>query len=97
MTNSVWSEGFRHHLAVLQDRYGISKAQMARQCGLPPRTLENYFKGHKPGIEALISLSRGLRMISTGCLARTPNRKALTPTWLVRLRGLGYPRRRTRW
>ena len=61
MTNAVWSEGFRHRLAVLQDRYGISKAQMARQCGLPPRTLENYFKGHKPGIEALISLSRGLR------------------------------------
>lgn len=60
MTNSVWSEGFRNRLLVLQDRYKLSKAEMARQCGLPPRTLENYFKGHKPGVEALIALSRGL-------------------------------------
>lgn len=60
MSNDGWSEGFQKRLQVLQDRFGISKAAMARKCGLPPRTMENYFKGHKPGIEALISLSRGL-------------------------------------
>ena len=60
MSNDGWSEGFRDRLQVLQDRYGISKAAMARKCGMPPRTLENYFKGHKPGVEALLSISRGL-------------------------------------
>lgn len=60
MSNDGWSEGFRERLQVLQDRFGMSKAAMARKCGLPPRTLENYFKGHKPGVEALLSMSRGL-------------------------------------
>ena len=60
MTNSAWAEGFRERLGLLQTRFGFSKAEMARQCGLPARTLENYFKGHKPGVEALIALSRGL-------------------------------------
>lgn len=60
MPSSAWSEGFRMRLQTLLDRYGISKAEMARRSGLPPRTVENYFKGHTPGVEALISLSRGL-------------------------------------
>ncbi|MCA8878617.1 MAG: helix-turn-helix transcriptional regulator [Rhodobacteraceae bacterium] len=60
MSNSDWIEGFVERLTVLQERFGHSKAEMARRCGLPPRTLENYFKGHKPGVEALIAISRGM-------------------------------------
>jgi len=60
MGNDVWSEGFRQRLDLIKEERGISKAEMARLCGLPPRTLENYFKGHKPGIDALMALSRGL-------------------------------------
>lgn len=60
MTNPQWTDGFRSRLSVLLNRYGYSKAEMARKCGIPSRTLENYFKGHKPGIDALIALSNGL-------------------------------------
>ncbi len=60
MSNSEWSEGFCQRLDVLRVRYGFSKAEMARKSGLPTRTFENYFKGHKPGVEALIAISRGL-------------------------------------
>ena len=57
---TFWSEGFRQRLDLIREERGISKAEMARLCGLPPRTLENYFKGHKPGIDALMALSIGL-------------------------------------
>jgi len=67
MGNDVWSEGFRQRLDLIKEERGISKAEMARLCGLPPRTLENYFKGHKPGIDALMALSRGLD-VSVGWL-----------------------------
>lgn len=77
MTNSDWSDGFRSRLELLQGRYGMSKAEMARQCGLPPRTVENYFKGHKPGIEALLSLSRGLAIDLDWLLGEAPEDKAM--------------------
>ena len=59
MTIDAWSEGFRTRLEQLVEIYG-SKAEMARRAGLPARTLENYFKGHKPSPQALIALSQGL-------------------------------------
>lgn len=62
MGNDVWSEGFRSRLELILLERGISKAEMARRCGLPARTVENYFKGHKPGIDALLALSRGLSL-----------------------------------
>jgi transcriptional regulator with XRE-family HTH domain len=77
MTNSDWSEGFRTRLEVLQTRYGISKAEMARKCGLPSRTLENYFKGHKPGVDALLLLSRGLGIDLDWLLGEAPEDKKM--------------------
>lgn len=60
MPSSTSTDGFRERLEVLLSRYGVSKAQMAHESGLPSRAVETYFKGHAPGAEALISLSRGL-------------------------------------
>ncbi len=60
MDNDGWSSGFVQRLGILQSGEGLSKAKMARRCGLPPRTLENYFKGRKPSIDALLAISRGM-------------------------------------
>lgn len=62
MGNDVWSVGFQQRLEILLEQHHLSKAEMARLCGLPSRTLENYFKGHKPGVEVLLSISRGLNV-----------------------------------
>ena len=40
----------------------ISKAELARRSGLPSRTVENYFKGHTPSLEALVAISEGNRI-----------------------------------
>ena len=82
MTNLDWSEGFRARLEVLQIRYGISKAEMARKCGLPSRTLENDFKGHKPGVEALLSISRGLGIDLDWLLGEAPEDKNMVTDFI---------------
>ena len=75
MTNSEWTDGFRSRLSLLLERDGHSKAEMARKCGIPPRTLENYFKGHKPGVEALIAISRGMGVDVDWLLGEKPEEK----------------------
>lgn len=62
MSNSDWAEGFRQRLNLLHRGFGHSKAEMARKCGLPPRSLENYFKGQKPGVDALLAIARGMEV-----------------------------------
>ncbi len=59
MSNSDWTVVFRERLEVLRARYGVSKAELARRTGLPARTLENYFKGQKPSVDALLAISEG--------------------------------------
>lgn len=60
MSNEAWVDGFQARLSDLHRRHGISKAELARRADLPPRTVENYFKGQKPSVPALIRLSRAL-------------------------------------
>lgn len=50
---------FVSRLQYLRDANQWSIAEMARRANLPKRSMENYFKGHKPGLDALISMSRG--------------------------------------
>ena len=51
--------GFVRSLEWLRDANQWSIAEMARRAGLPKRSRENYFKGHKPGLEALVAMARG--------------------------------------
>lgn len=44
-------------LEQLRDANQWSIAEMARRAGLPRRSMENYFKGHKPGYDALVSMA----------------------------------------
>ncbi|WP_281825590.1 helix-turn-helix domain-containing protein [Jannaschia rubra] len=60
MSNDQWVNGFCARLTDVHRRTGVSKAELARRADLPPRTVENYFKGQKPNIPALIRLSRAL-------------------------------------
>jgi len=62
MSNDEWAERFRERLEVLRSRYGFSKAEMARRAGLPPRTLENYFKKQKPSVDAVLALAEGMNV-----------------------------------
>lgn len=51
--------GFVRSLEWLRDTNQWSIAEMARRAGIPKRSMENYFKGHKPGLDALVSMARG--------------------------------------
>lgn len=46
-------------LEQLRDSNQWSIAEMARRAQLPKRSMENYFKGHKPGLDALLSMAKG--------------------------------------
>lgn len=50
---------FVRRLEQLRDGNQWSIAEMARQADLPKRSMENYFKGHKPGLDALVRMARG--------------------------------------
>jgi transcriptional regulator with XRE-family HTH domain len=50
---------FVNRLEQLRDGNRWSIAEMARRADLPKRSMENYFKGHKPGLDALVSMARG--------------------------------------
>jgi transcriptional regulator with XRE-family HTH domain len=50
---------FVRRLEQLRDANQWSIAEMARRADLPKRSMENYFKGHKPGLDALVSMARG--------------------------------------
>lgn len=52
-------DAVRSRLELLLKLNEISKAELARRCGLPSRTVENYFKGHAPSAEALFLIARG--------------------------------------
>ncbi len=62
MSNNDWTAHFRERLEVLRSRYDVSKAELARRSGLPPRTVENYFKGQKPSIDALLAIAEGMNV-----------------------------------
>lgn len=55
-------DAVRIRLEILLDQYSISKAELARRANLPSRTVENYFKGYTPSVEALFSLAKGMRV-----------------------------------
>lgn len=73
MSNDQCAEGFRRRLEAALGAYGGSKAALARLSGLPPRTVENYFKGHKPSVPALIALSKALNMDVGWLIGINPN------------------------
>lgn len=50
---------FVQRLEQLRDANQWSIAEMARRAGIPKRSMENYFKGHKPGLDALLSMAKG--------------------------------------
>lgn len=50
---------FVRSLEQLRDANQWSIAEMARRADLPKRSMENYFKGHKPGLDALVSMAKG--------------------------------------
>lgn len=50
---------FVRRLEQLRDANQWTIAEMARRAELPKRSMENYFKGHKPGLDALVSMARG--------------------------------------
>ena len=60
MSNVDVAAAFAERLERLRAEARISKAEMARRSGLPSRTLENYFKGHMPSVQALVAISQGL-------------------------------------
>ncbi len=55
-------DAVRVRLELLLEFHSISKAELARRCDLPSRTVENYFKGHAPSAEALFLISKGMRV-----------------------------------
>lgn len=63
---------FVRSLAQLRDAHQWSIAEMARRAGLPKRSMENYFKGHKPGLDALVSMSQGFGVTVDFLVGRTP-------------------------
>lgn len=62
MNNSALQSSIQRRLEIILKKKGISKAEMARRSSLPSRTVENYFKGHTPSVDALLALSAGLHM-----------------------------------
>lgn len=50
---------FLCRLERIRDERRWSIAEMARHAGLPARTMEGYFRGHKPGLDALVAMARG--------------------------------------
>lgn len=72
---------------------------MARRAGLPTRSMENYFKGHKPGLDALVSMSRGFGVPVDFLVGRAPLSssqmetmvyEAVYPTILSMIRRIGH-------
>lgn len=51
-------ELFRERLAAIRDSRGWSIAELARRADVSKGSMESYFRGHKPGFTALISISR---------------------------------------
>ena len=60
MNNLDVQRNIQNRLELILEEKSISKAEMARRSKLPSRTVENYFKGHTPSVDALLSLSLGL-------------------------------------
>ena len=49
-------------LELLRSNAGWSIAEMARVAGLHKRSMENYFKGHKPSYDALIAMAKAFNV-----------------------------------
>ena len=50
---------FQKRLEEIRSDNGLSIAKMARRAGIPKGSMESYFKGHKPGFDALIAIAEG--------------------------------------
>lgn len=89
---------FVRSLEQLRDANQWSIAEMARQANLPKRSMENYFKGHKPGLDALVTMARGFGVTvdflvghssPTGTQVEKIVYEAAFPTILSVVRGIG--------
>lgn len=49
-------------LELLRNNGGFTIAEMARMSGLHKRSMENYFRGHKPSYDALIAMAKGFKV-----------------------------------
>ena len=76
MADAMKSTDVAERLRALQTERGLTIQEMAKKCGLPKRSLENYMNlkaSQRPGVDALISIADGMN-VSIDC---TPAVKAV--------------------
>lgn len=61
MPNQERATVIAERLEFLRDTNQLS-VEMARRAGLPKRSMDNYFKGQKPGYDALIAIADAFRV-----------------------------------